>query len=146
MAEIRLTAGEAFVVQVEARTHTFLVDEPAEAGGQDLGPAPYELLAAALGSCTSMTLRFYANREAIPLEGIVIRVIHDRKYARDCENCLSTDGYIHNFELELELKGNLLTRDQKEKLLEIAGRCPVNKTLSREIRIEERLVEPGTER
>ena len=142
MGEVLLTSGDSFLVQVTAGTHTFLADEPVSAGGEDKGPTPYELLAAALGSCTSMTLRFYANREKIPLQGIAIRVVHNRKHARDCANCLSNDGYIHHFELELDLKGDL-TQQQKETLLGVAKRCPVSKTLSHEIRIDETLVNDG---
>lgn len=88
-----------------------------------------------------MTLEFYARREKIPLEGVEAKVTHDREYAKDCADCLSTGGYIHRFRIELTLTG-ALSAEQKQKLLEVAGRCPVAKTLSNEIRIDDVLMNP----
>ena len=140
MADIRVTSTDGFLSKIEAGEHVITADEPETAGGTGQGPTPYDLLAASLGSCTAMTLRFYARRESIPLTTIEVHVQHARKYAKDCAECLSTDGYIHHFEVTLHLAGDL-TSGQREKLLEIAGRCPVHKTLTHEIRIDTRLAD-----
>ena len=125
---------------IEAGPHHFIGDEPASAGGTELGPTPYDFLAAALGTCTSMTLHVVAKRENIPLEGVEISVENDRMHAKDCADCLTTSGYIHRFSVAIKLIGNL-TPEQRERMLDVAARCPVNKTLRSEIRIDERLVE-----
>lgn len=128
---------------VVAGKHTFIADEPAEAGGGDEGPTPYDLLAAALGACTSMTLHFYAKRESIPLEGVEVELTNDRMHAKDCADCVTTAGYIHRFTVRLRLLGTSLTPGQREQLFTIARRCPVYKTLTSEIRIEEELAVAG---
>jgi len=128
-----------FRCEIEAGPHTIIADEPKSAGGNDEGPTPYDLLAAALGACTSMTLHFYAQREKIPLEGVEATIANDRMHARDCAACMTTAGFIHRFDVKLKLLGDL-TAEQREKLLAIARRCPVYKTLTSEIRIEESLV------
>jgi len=126
----------AFRNEVEAGAHTFVLDEPPSAGGTDTGPTPYDALAAALGGCTSMTLHFYAKREKLPLEGVDVTITHDRQHAKDCADCATHEGYIHRFRVALRLHGPL-SAEQKEHLLTIARRCPVAKTLSSEIRIDE---------
>jgi putative redox protein len=110
------------------------------AGGTEMGPTPYDFLAAALGTCTSMTMRVVAKRENIPLEGVEITIENDRMHAKDCADCLTTSGFIHRFSVAIKLIGNL-TAAQRERMLDVAGRCPVNKTLSSEIRIDERLAD-----
>ncbi|MGZ7080595.1 MAG: OsmC family protein [Thermoanaerobaculia bacterium] len=130
----------SFRNEVSAGKHRFVADEPASAGGTDTGPTPYDLLSAALGTCTSMTLNFLAKRENIPLEGVEVSVANDRMHAKDCADCLTTSGYIHRFDVKIRLKGNL-TPEQRERLFSTAKRCPVYKTLTNEIRIEETLVE-----
>ena len=125
---------------IEAGPHRLVADEPVSAGGTELGPTPYDFLAAALGTCTSMTLHVVAKRENIPLEGVEVTVENDRMYAKDCADCLSTTGYLHRFSVAIKLTGNL-TPEQRERLLIVAERCPVNKTLRSEIRIDERLVD-----
>lgn len=130
-----------FRTEVTAGPHTFILDEPVASGGTNEGPTPYDALAAALGGCTAMTLHFYAKREKIPLEGVDIRVSHDRQHASDSAECVEKGGYIHVFEVEISVMGDELTQEQKKKLVEIAKRCPVAKTLGAQIRIEERLVE-----
>lgn len=129
-----------FRTEIEAGPHSFVLDEPLDAGGTNEGPTPYDALAAALGGCTAMTLHFYAKREKIALEGVDVKVSHDRQHAKDCADCTDKSGYIHVFEVEISLMGDL-TQEQKEKLLGIAKRCPVKKTLAAQIRVEERLVE-----
>ena len=139
MGPVVVRAGAAFRNDVEAGNHHLVADEPAEAGGTDAGPTPYDFLAAALGGCTSMTMRVVAKRENIPLDGAEIQITSDRMYAKDCADCTSTTGYIHRFDVRIKLIGNL-TDAQRERLLAVAKRCPVAKTLTSEIRIEESLV------
>ena len=131
-----LRARGSFRTEVEAGPYRWVLDEPADVGGTGDGPTPYAMLAAALGGCTAMTLQFYAKREKIPLEGVDVKISHDRQYAKDCIDCTSQSGFIHRFKVELTLHGDQLTDEQREKLLTIAGRCPVAKTLSSEIRID----------
>ena len=138
MAEVLVQAGATFETRVQAGKHLLVLDEPESAGGTDRGVTPYDLLAAALGGCTAMTLRFYANREKIDLTAVSVTVTHDRMHAKDCVDCLTREGYIHRFDVKLRLEGNL-TEEQRQKLLSIAKRCPVYKTLTSEIRIVETL-------
>ena len=139
MGPVVVRAGAAFRNDVEAGNHHLVADEPVEAGGTDAGPTPDDFLAAALGGCTSMTMRVVAKRENIPLDGAEIQITSDRMYAKDCADCTSTTGYIHRFDVRIKLIGNL-TDAQRERLLAVAKRCPVAKTLTSEIRIEESLV------
>jgi putative redox protein len=134
-----LHARGSFRTEVEAGPHRFVLDEPADVGGAGEGPTPYDMLAAALGGCTAMTLQFYAKREKLPLEGVDVTVTHDRQYAKDCADCTTQSGFIHHFRVEIKLLGPL-DEAQRQKLLTIAGRCPVAKTLSAEIRIDEVLI------
>ena len=134
-----LRSRGSFRTEVEAGPHRWVLDEPADVGGMGEGPTPYDMLASALGGCTAMTLHFYAKRENIPLEGVDVTVTHDRQHAKDCADCTSQQGYIHRFRVELALHGDRLTAEQREKLLVIAGRCPVAKTLQSEIRVDKML-------
>lgn len=131
----------SFRSEVEAGPHRFVLDEPVDVGGGAEGPTPYDMLASALGGCTAMTLHFYARREKLPLEGVDVTVTHDRQHAKDCADCVTQAGFIHRFHVEIRLLGDQLTEEQRQRLLVIAGRCPVAKTLSSEIRIDEVLVE-----
>ncbi len=107
----------------------FIADEPVEDGGNDLGPTPYELLTAALGACTAMTLQIYARRKKIPLVEVAVEVEHERTYAKDCEECADDrEGKIEVLRRRIVLRGPL-TAAQRDELLEIANRCPVHKTL-----------------
>lgn len=133
-------ARGSFRTEVEAGPHRWVLDEPADVGGGGEGPTPYDMLASALGGCTAMTLYFYAKREKIPLEGVDVTILHDRQHVRDCADCTSQNGFVHRFRVELELHGEQLTPEQREKLLMIAGRCPVAKTLQAEIKIDKVLV------
>jgi putative redox protein len=135
-----LRSRGSFRTEVEAGPHKFVLDEPVDAGGAGEGPTPYDMLASALGGCTAMTLHFYAKREKIPLEGVDVTITHDRQYAKDCADCTTQQGYIHRFRVELRLHGEQLTQAQREKLLTIAGRCPVAKTMQAEIKVDEVLV------
>ena len=136
---VALHARGAFRTEVEAGPHRWIIDEPPDAGGTGEGPTPYDMLAAALGGCTTMTLHYYAKRESLPLEGVDVTVTHDRQHAKDCADCMTQSGYIHRFHVEIRLHGPL-SEEQKQRLLGIAERCPVKKTLSSEIRIDDVLV------
>jgi putative redox protein len=130
----------SYRTEVEAGPYAFVLDEPESAGGTASGPTPYDMLAAALGGCTAMTLEFYAKREKLPLEGVDVSVTHDRQNVKDCADCTTQAGFIHRFRVEIRLHGAGLSEEQRQKLLSVAARCPVARTLQREIRIEEVLV------
>ena len=139
MAEVVVRSQGGLAQAIQARSHHLLADEPREAGGGDDGPTPYELLLAALGTCTAITLKLYAQRKGWPLESVEVRLRHDRIHARDCADCETKETYLDRIQKELLLQGDL-SEEQRARLAEIARRCPVNQTLSREIRIEDRLV------
>ncbi|WP_037369166.1 OsmC family protein [Amycolatopsis orientalis] len=124
-----------YTQRVTTAGHEFLADEPASAGGADAGPTPYDLLLSALGTCTSMTLRMYADRKGIPLARTTVRLRHDRVHARDCARCETEVGMISRITREISLEGDL-DDAQRARLLEIADKCPVHRTLSHEIAIE----------
>ncbi len=110
--------------------HSFITDEPVDAGGDDAGPDPYALLLAALGSCISMTVTLYARRKQWPLESVSVRLRQNRIHAKDCKECVGDqEGYIHRIERSVTVEGQL-SDEQRARLLEIAHKCPVHKTLS----------------
>jgi len=113
---------------VRAGRHSLTADEPVEAGGEDAGPNPYELLLAALGSCTSMTLLIYARRKGWPLERVEVTLTHQRIHAQDCAECEQREGYLDDVAKEIVVHGPL-TAEQVVRLGEIAEKCPVNRTL-----------------
>jgi putative redox protein len=125
--------------QIEASGHPLLADEPLESGGKDTGPTPYDLLLAALGACTSMTVRLYADRRKWPLKGILVRLRHQKIHAQDCKDCDTKDAKLDRIERDITLQGDL-SDEQRQSLLKIAGHCPVARTLQSEIKIEDRLV------
>ncbi len=125
---------------IRAGRHRLVADEPAEIGGADSGPTPYGLLLAALGACTSMTLRMYARRKQLPLERVTVRLHHERVHSADCADCDEKPARIDRIDRTLELTGDL-DDAQRQRLLEIADRCPVHRTLIGEVRIETRLAE-----
>ncbi|HEV7165452.1 MAG: alpha/beta fold hydrolase [Gammaproteobacteria bacterium] len=129
---------EHYRSDIYAGPHMLVSDEPRDAGGTDAGTNPYGLLTAALGACTTITLRMYADHKKWPLKGVKIRLTHDKIYAKDCEECETKEGKVDSFERELELEGDL-TPEQRQRLLEIADRCPVHNTLSHVSRIVTRL-------
>ena len=138
-ASVVLHGRGSFRTEVEAGPHHFVMDEPADVGGGGEGPTPYDMLASALGGCTAMTLHFYAKREKIPLEGVDVTVTHDRQHAKDCADCVTQGGFIHRFRVEIRLHGPL-DDALRERLVTIAKRCPVARTLQAEIKIDEVLV------
>lgn len=115
---------------------SLITDEPVEAGGEGAGPDPYSLLLAALGSCISMTVTLYARRKQWPLEGVAVRLRQNRIHAQDCEVCDDKEGFVHRIERTVTLAGSL-TPEQHARLQEIAHKCPIHKTLSSKIVIDE---------
>ncbi len=134
------TGAEGFLTQINAAGHALVVDEPASVGGTDRGPSPYELLSAALASCTSLTLQMYARHKKLPLELASVRVNHSKIHAEDCEHCETASGRIDRFERVIQLVGEL-GADVRARMLEIADRCPVHRTLDGEIHVVTRLAE-----
>jgi uncharacterized OsmC-like protein len=126
--------AKSFKQEIVAGKHRLIADEPASAGGGDAGPDPYDYLLAALGVCTSMTVGFYARRNKFPLASITVSLWHSRIHAKDCEECETKEGMVDRIDVELELTGPL-TAEQDAKLMEIAGKCPVHRTLTSEINI-----------
>jgi uncharacterized OsmC-like protein/fermentation-respiration switch protein FrsA (DUF1100 family) len=131
---VRETRRGRFQQQVTVGRHHFLADEPADVGGLDSGPGPYDLVLAGLGACTAMTLRLYAERKGLPLERVIVELSHSRIHAADCETCETKEGMIDRIERTIALRGNL-DAEQRERLLEIADKCPVHRTLTSEVDI-----------
>ena len=123
---------------IRSGVHMLRADEPVANGGNDTGPGPYDYLLAALGSCTAMTLRMYARLKKWPLHKVTVRLKHDKIHATDCAECETKEGKIDRIERLIELQGPL-SDEQRQRLLEIANRCPVHRTLSSEIHIPTRL-------
>jgi putative redox protein len=128
------TAANGFRTELFANGFPLVADEPVKDGGGNEGPSPYEYLLAALGACTGMTLRVYARSKGWPLEDVVVRLSHKKVHSEDCRECVEKDRQIDSIERELELHGEL-NDAQRQRLLEIAGRCPVHRTLTEEVRI-----------
>ncbi len=123
-----------FAQEVVIRNHTLEADEPVSNGGNDLGPSPYDFLLTALGCCTSMTVRMYADLKKIPLKNIIVRLTHEKIYAKDCAGFEETQSKIDSIQRNITLEGEL-TEEQRAKLLEIANKCPVHRTLTSKILI-----------
>jgi putative redox protein len=123
---------------------TFTGDEPTASGGTDTGPSPYDLLLAALGTCTSMTVAMYARRKQWPLEWVTVSLRHAKVHATDCAECESKDTMLDRIERDIDLEG-ALSEEQRARLLAIANRCPVHRTLTSKIVIDTRLSVAGTQ-
>jgi uncharacterized OsmC-like protein len=132
-------SAQGFAQQISVGSHQLVADEPLSAGGTDSGPGPYDLLVAALGACTSMTVSLYARRKQWPLQAVTVKLRHSKIHAEDCENCEQKSGMLDRIERDVELHGTL-SEEQRSRLLEIANKCPVHKTLTSEIEIRTRLV------
>jgi len=137
--QVVVTGGaKGYAQEILARKHRLRADEPAEYGGTDTGPTPYDLLLAALGSCTSMTLRMYADRKKWPLTGVRVVLDHSKIHAEDCANCTTREGRIDRIDRRIAVEGEL-DAAQRERLLEIADKCPVHRTLEGDIDIRSTL-------
>ena len=140
VVEVAETGAGQFANQVRAGKHRLPTDEPTRMGGTDTGPSPYDYLLAALGACTSMTLRMYAQRKKLALDKVSVRLSHQRVHAPDCADCQSEEGQISEIHRVIDLKGNL-SADERASLLAIADKCPVHRTLEHEIKVRSRLTE-----
>jgi putative redox protein len=141
VAEVVVRSLGGLAHRIEARGHELLADEPVEAGGADSGPTPYELLLGALGACTAMTVRLYAQRKGWPLEGVEVALSHDRIHAADCRDWETCEGSLDRITKRLTLRGPL-DEAQRQRLAEIAQRCPVHRTLTGKVQIEQLLDQP----
>jgi putative redox protein len=132
-------SGEGFAQEVRAGGHALLADEPLDSGGTDRGPTPYDFLLAALGACTSMTVALYARRKAWRLDAVTVRLRHSRVHAQDCADCETKPVGLDVIDSEITFDG-ALSEDERARLLEIAQKCPVHRTLTSEITIRTRAV------
>jgi putative redox protein len=122
----------AFTVDIRAGRHQWVGDEPASVGGDDLGPGPYDMLTAALGACTAMTLRMYARQKQWPLDKVTVELAHSKIHAKDCAECETRDGKVDRIERFVTITG-ALDAEQRQRLLEIADKCPVHRTLHSDV-------------
>ncbi|QSE98358.1 bifunctional alpha/beta hydrolase/OsmC family protein [Fulvivirga lutea] len=133
------TGMDKYLTEIKTENHYLLADEPKSLGGGDFGPSPYDLLVAALGACTGMTLRMYADRKEIDLKEVKVHLQHSKEHTKDSENPESKSSVLDQIEREIELTGNL-TAEQRDRLLEIADKCPVHRTLHNEIVVKTKLI------
>lgn len=132
-------SATGFAQEIVAGPHHLAADEPISAGGTNTGPSPYDFLLAALGACTSMTVGMYARRKEWPLEDVTIHLRHSRIHCSDCAECETKDGMLDRIERDIHFAGPL-SDEQRSKLLEIANKCPVHRTLTSEIYIATRSI------
>jgi uncharacterized OsmC-like protein len=131
---VRETRESLLQQEILVGAHRLVADEPVAVGGHDGGPNPYDYLLAALGACTAMTLRLYAERKALPLDRVTVRLRHSKIHAADCETCETKSGKIDRIERGILLEG-ALDDEQRIRLMEIADKCPVHRTLTSEVDI-----------
>jgi putative redox protein len=142
--QVTTRTEDEYRTEIRAGRHSLVADEPEDVGGTDAGPTPYDYLLAALGSCTGMTLRMYADRKGWPLEEATVRLSHEKIHADDCDHCDQADGKVDRIEREIDVQGDL-TSDQRQRLLEIANKCPVHRTLHGEIDVQSHLRDAAVE-
>ena len=131
---VRETRNGKFQQTVTSGPHQMLADEPVAAGGQDSGPGPYDFVLAGLGACTSMTMRMYADRKSLPLDRVTVTLKHSKIHAEDCAECETREGMLDQIDRVISIEG-ALDADQRKRLMEIADKCPVHRTLTSEMRI-----------
>ena len=129
-----------FVQTAQSGRHMLTLDEPVDVGGDDAGPGPYELLLMSLGACTNMTLRMYADSKKWPLQRVSVQLQHHKIHAEDCAQCETKVGLVDEIIRDIQLVGDL-TDEQRQRLLEIANKCPVHRTLMSEIHIRTQLTQ-----
>jgi uncharacterized OsmC-like protein/fermentation-respiration switch protein FrsA (DUF1100 family) len=134
MVVVRETRASKLQQTVTIGPHKMLADEPVAAGGEDSGPGPYDYLLAGLGACTSMTMRLYADRKTLPMERVTVTLKHSKIHAQDCAECETREGMLDQIERVIKIEGRL-DADQRKRLMEIADKCPVHRTLTSEIHI-----------
>lgn len=134
---------EGFTTEVMVRHHALTADEPTDIGGNDFGPTPYELLSAGLAACTAMTLQMYARRKKWDIGAVTVHIDHRKDYATDLQECEKTDTKIDHFDRHIELTGDL-SDEQRQRLLEIADRCPVHRTLHTPVKVRTELEAPAS--
>ncbi|WP_409189586.1 alpha/beta fold hydrolase [Bradyrhizobium sp. RDM4] len=137
---VQETRKSKFNQIISVGPHRLTADEPVAAGGEDAGPGPYDFLLAGLGACTSMTMRLYADRKSLPLDRVTVTLKHSKIHAKDCDECETREGMLDQIERNIAMDGGL-DAEQRKKLLEIADKCPVHRTLTSEIRIVTKAVE-----
>jgi len=137
---VQETRKSKFNQAITVGPHHLVADEPVAAGGEDAGPGPYDFLLAGLGACTSMTMRLYADRKSLPLDRVTVTLKHSKIYAKDCAECETRDGMLDQIERDIAIDG-ALDAEQRKKLMEIADKCPVHRTLTSEIRIVTKAVD-----
>jgi putative redox protein len=131
---VQETRAGKFQQIVTTGPHRMLADEPVTVGGQDSGPGPYDFVLAGLGACTSMTMRMYADRKSLPLDRVTVTLTHSKIHAQDCEECETREGMLDQIDRVINIEG-ALDAEQRKRLMEIADKCPVHKTLTSEVRI-----------
>jgi uncharacterized OsmC-like protein len=135
--------ADSFKQEITAGSRQLVADEPTNVGGGDAGPDPYDYLLSSLGVCTSMTIGFYARRNRLPLEKITVSLWHSRIHARDCEECETKEGMLDRIDVEVELTGSL-SAEQHARLMDVAAKCPVHRTLTSEINVRLRAAEKAS--
>ena len=141
---VSVSSGSSRYLQnIAVGPHVIRADEPNNSGGNDAGPNPYELLLAALGACTSITVRMYAERKQWPLQGVHVGLSYSRVHAEDCAECDTKVGIVDRIEVVISFTGDL-SEDQQRRLLEIANKCPVHRTLVSQAQINASLFVPGS--
>jgi|SRR5215468_10862279 len=131
--------AKGFAQKIDIGPYHIDADEPVSYGGTDSGPSPYDLILGALGACTSMTIGLYARKRSWPVDKITVSLRHSKIHAKDCDDCETKEGRIDRVEMEIHLEG-ALTDEQRAKLMEVAGKCPIHQTLTHEINIKTRAV------
>jgi putative redox protein len=139
MTTVVVRGGAALRQEIEVRGKTLIADEPTDVGGTDEGPTPYELLLGALGSCTAMTISLYARRKGWQVKGVTVELRHERVHERDCEDCDDPNAFLDRISKRITVEGPL-HEEERARLEEISRRCPVQKTLTGRLRIEDELV------
>lgn len=140
LVEVEETLTGRYTQKMTSGRHALIADEPESLGGNDDGPGPYEYLLMGLGACTSMTIRMYAERKQFPLKRVLVRLHHRKTHVDDCADCETREGKVDEIMREIVLEGDL-NDEQRQKLMEMADRCPVHRTLTSEIKVRTSLVD-----